>query len=52
MAANRAASIPPMEWPTMAARLMPSDASSLRMFAAMSLKLYGMIGFDDRPKPI
>ena len=29
-----------------------SDSSSLRELSAMSLKLYGMIGFDDRPKPI
>jgi hypothetical protein len=41
-----------MECPTTATRAIPRDCSSLRLFIAMSWKLYGMMGFDERPKPI
>ena len=50
--ANRDASIPPIECPTIAARSTPSERRRRRVFNAMSLNVYGMSGFDDRPKPI
>ena len=47
--AKRAASIPPIECPTTIALSIFKLCRMSRVFRAMSLKLYGMIGFDDRP---
>src|SRR5690349_15195113 len=47
--AKRAASMPPIECPTIIALSIFWLCRIARELRAMSLKLYGMIGFDERP---
>jgi hypothetical protein len=41
--------MPPIEWPTTIARSTFSCCRIRKVFRAWELKLYGAIGFDDRP---
>jgi hypothetical protein len=47
--AIRAASMPPIEWPTTMTRSIFSFCRIRNVFRACELKLYGAMGFDDLP---